>query len=148
MSPDSYLSSTSTLFDNILGHLWYSARFALNLTDNAGVGLATQFGIDAFRLRPVRKLWLHTAQTNVAVAKTLGLGKKIQISSVTKEGTPVSVRVLKGSACTVAAPAKQNRKTFFTLTGGKKPGTCSLKITAPGNYQYWALDQSKTISVR
>ena len=148
MSPESYLSSTSTLFDNILGHLWYSANFALNLTDNPGVGLGNQYGLDPFRLRPVRKLWLHTAQTNVAVAKTLGVGKKVQIPSVTEEGTPVSIRVLKGSVCTVAAPAKQNRKTFFTLTGGKKAGTCSLKITAPETYQYWALDQSKTITVK
>jgi len=148
ISPDSYFSSTSTFFDNNFGHLWYSANFGINFTDNPAAGLGNQFGNSSFRLRPVRKLWLHTTQTNVALVKTLSLGKKIQISSVTKEGTPVSIRVLKGSACTVVAPAKQNRKTFFTLIGGKKPGTCSLKITAPGNYQYWALDQSKTIAVK
>jgi hypothetical protein len=148
MSPESYLSSTSTFFDNILGHLWFSANFSLNLANNPGISLGSEFGNSSFRLRPVRKLWLHTAQTNVPVAKTLGIGKKVQISSVTKEGTPISVRVLKGSVCKVAAPAKQNRKTFFTLTGGKKAGTCSLRITAPETYQYWALDQTKSITVR
>ena len=148
ISPESYFSSTSSFFDNTLGHLWYSANFELNLIDNPGIGLGNQFGDSNFRLRPVRKLWLHTAQTNVAVAKALGIGKKVQIPSVTKEGTPVSIRVLNGSVCTVVAPAKKNRKTFFTLTGGKKAGTCSLRITAPETYQYWALDQSKTITVK
>jgi hypothetical protein len=148
MSSESYLSSTSSFFDNTLGHLWYSANFELNLTDDPGVGLGNQFGDSTFRLRPVRKLWIHTEQTKVAIAKTLGVGARLQIASVTNEGTPVSIRVLKGSVCKVVAPAKQNRRTFFTLTGGQKLGTCSLRITAPKTYKHWALDQRKTITVR
>ena len=149
ISPGLYLASSASSF-NDFGHGWFSANFAINLVDNAGVGFGVVFGLDAIQFRPIRKLWLHTAQTNVAVAKALGIGKKVQIPSVTKEGTPVSIRVLNGSGngCTVETPAKKNRKTFFTLTGGKKAGTCSLRITAPETYQYWALNQSKTITVK
>jgi len=149
LAPSTYLVLSSDYYNVDYGHLWYVADFAKNRTDNPleAIGGST-YGNEGGHIRPVRKLWLHTAQTNVAVARTLGIGKKVQIPSVTDEGTPVSIRVLKGSVCAVAAPAKKNRNTFFTLTGGKKPGTCSLKITAPGNYLYWALDQSKTISVR
>jgi hypothetical protein len=146
--PGAYLVLSSDYYDPPNGHLWYVANFARNLTDNPSEAINGSTYGDGGYLRPVRKLWLHTAQTNVAVAKTLGIGKKVQISSVTNEGTPVSIRVLKGSVCTVVSPAKKNRNTFFTLTGGKKAGTCSLRITAPETYQYWALDQSKTITVR
>ncbi|MCX6420901.1 MAG: hypothetical protein NT180_00825 [Actinobacteria bacterium] len=147
ISPSLYLASSAGFF-NDFGHGWFSANFANNLVDNDGVGLGVALGIDPIKFRPIRKLWLHTAQTNVAVAKNLGIGKRVQIPSVTKEGTPVSLRVLNGSVCTIVAPAKKNRNTFFTLTGGKKAGTCSLRITAPETYQYWALDQSKTITVK
>ena len=143
-----YLSSSAGYYTVDYGHLWITANFSLNRTDNPNASLGGVFGLDGGHLRPVRKLWLHTAQTNVAVAKTLGIGEKVQIPSVTDEGTPVSIRVLKGSVCTVAAPAKKNRKTFFTLTGDKKAGTCSLRITAPETYQYWALNQTKTITVK
>ncbi len=148
LSEGVYFSSSAGNYSADLGHLWYVANFELNRIDNPAVDLGVSFGFDGGYVRPIRKLWLHTAQTNVAVAKTLGIGARLQIASVTKEGTPVKIRVLNGSACTIAAPVKQNRKTFFTLTGSKKAGTCSLRITAPKTYKYWALDQTKTITVR
>lgn len=148
LASGSYLSSSSSYYDNALGHLWYVANFALNRTDNPGVALGSTYGVDGGRIRPVRKLWLHTAQTSVSTVKTLGLGRTTQIASVTAEGTPVRIRVLNGSSCTISAPAKQNRKTFFVLTGGKKAGSCSLRITAPETYRYWALDQTKAITIK
>ena len=153
LSASIYLASSAGEYDSDLGHLWYVANFGLNQIDNPSVQLGVAFGFDGGYVRPIRKLWLHTAQTNVAVAKTLGIGKKVQISSVTQEGSPVSIQVLNGSMCTVAPPAKKNRKTFFTVTGGKKPGTCSLRITAPeitapATSRFLALNQSKTITVK
>jgi len=141
-----YYSSTVTSYDVNNGHLWITGLFSRNIQDNPSIGFGASYNFDGASIRPVRKLWF--APTNIAVAKRLDTDTRLQIASVTKEGSPVSIRVLKGSVCTVVAPAKQNRKTFFTLTGGKKAGTCSLRITAPETYQYWALDQSKTITVR
>jgi hypothetical protein len=148
LSEGVYFASSAGDYSTDLGHLWYVANFGLNRIDNPFVELGVSFGFDGGYVRPIRKLWLHTAQTNVTVAKTLGIGKKLQISSVTQEGAPVNIRVLNGSVCKVVAPAKQNRRTFFTLTGGQKLGTCSLRITAPKTYKHWALDQRKTITVR
>ncbi|MCX6420902.1 MAG: hypothetical protein NT180_00830 [Actinobacteria bacterium] len=141
-----YFSSTVTSYDVTNGNLWMTGLFSRNLQDDPGVGFGNSYNTDGASIRPVRKLWF--APTNLAIAKRLDTDARIQIASVTKEGSPVSIRVLKGSVCTVVAPAKKNRKTFFTLTGGKKAGTCSLRITAPETYQYWALNQSKTITVK
>ncbi|CAB4918582.1 unannotated protein [freshwater metagenome] len=146
LSSGGYFSSTVTSYDVTNGNLWITGLFSRNLQDDPSVGFGSSYNFDGASIRPVRKLWF--APTNLAIAKRLDTDARIQIASVTKEGSPVSIRVLKGSVCTISAPAKQNRKTFFTLTGDKKAGTCSLRITAPETYQYWALNQTKTITVK